>query len=563
MNNNKRKSNIHAASPPPSKRSPMHAFSPPRMSATSPPHYTFQQQQQQQSRPLTTAAAAVAAMKRSNTPSSFHQQQQQQQQLPLQYRRQSSGTAPPSRQGSVETDREGSVAASTAAEDDTAGGKEEAGKEASAKEEAEAEDDEKDDVVVDFNANMQAQMEKAKEDMKVLLENFSDDQLQRYEGYRRSALNRTNVKRLVSQVLNQQCSQTMAFVVAGFSKVYVGEIVEKAKEIMEEWGDHGAIRPEHLREAHRRYKTDKIPNVRPTVNAIPSFRIIAQMLWLHITEIWMCDYMCYMGVFFTYMINGPIIAYGLVNLGLSIVAMGGIVVLVTGSYHHIKTLSHAIFVAVFGVIVDAFANVVVFITQKDNYQAQCVAQASTTISSNLNNASFDNRTDYYNCNSLWQNELKFSIIFLVLQFAFYCYWSLCIYSFSLVLRGFMQEPYGGEAMMAGPPPPASSIPMPPSAMINTPAAAGGNGAPFPNGDRQIIVLNNAKPASKTKRRIDTFSFKNLKRSVPATKSSQQPMQEMRSSPIDKEDALSPTPTFTHHQIKRKSTPEEDEFRCFY
>lgn len=72
----------------------------------------------------------------------------------------------------------------------------------------------------------------------------------------------------------------MAFVVAGFSKVYVGEIVEKgktllvhsqlviktylffflAKEIMEEWGHTGAIRPEHLREAHRRYKKESATN---------------------------------------------------------------------------------------------------------------------------------------------------------------------------------------------------------------------------------------------------------------------------------------------------------------
>ncbi|CAO3611202.1 unnamed protein product [Cunninghamella blakesleeana] len=104
--------------------------------------------------------------------------------------------------------------------------------------------------------DMQAQMEKAKENMKILLENFSDDQLQRYEAYRRSALNRNNVKRLVSQVMNQQCSQTMAFVVAGFAKVYVGEIIEKSRQVMEETGDTGPIRPEHIREAHRRYKLD-------------------------------------------------------------------------------------------------------------------------------------------------------------------------------------------------------------------------------------------------------------------------------------------------------------------
>lgn len=104
----------------------------------------------------------------------------------------------------METDREGSVAASTQAEDEAANkedtaaaGASGAGKDAPNKEDAEADDDEKEDVVVDFNANMQAQMEKAKEDMKVLLENFSDDQLQRYEGYRRSALNRTNVKRVM------------------------------------------------------------------------------------------------------------------------------------------------------------------------------------------------------------------------------------------------------------------------------------------------------------------------------------------------------------------------------
>ncbi|KAI9306976.1 hTAFII28-like protein conserved region-domain-containing protein [Cunninghamella echinulata] len=104
--------------------------------------------------------------------------------------------------------------------------------------------------------DMHAQMEKAKENMKLLLENFSDDQLQRYEAYRRSALNRNNVKRLVSQVMNQQCSQTMAFVVAGFAKVYVGEIIEKARQVMEEAGDTGTIRPDHIREAHRRYKLD-------------------------------------------------------------------------------------------------------------------------------------------------------------------------------------------------------------------------------------------------------------------------------------------------------------------
>ncbi|KAI8394204.1 hTAFII28-like protein conserved region-domain-containing protein [Radiomyces spectabilis] len=237
----KRKSTSQAASPPPPKKgsssSLSHSLSSHGLLSSSPSH----------GRPMTTAAAAAAAIRRTASNTSINNWAQ---------RRSSGGTAASSRQGSVETDREGSVPNTVADEEQEQQTPNEAetSQQQQQQEDNEDDDENKEDLVMDMDAHMQAQMEKAKEDMKLLLENFTDDQLQRYEGYRRSALNRTNVKRLVSQVLNQQCSQTMAFVVAGFSKVYVGEIIEKAREVMEELGDTGAIRPEHLREAHRRYK---------------------------------------------------------------------------------------------------------------------------------------------------------------------------------------------------------------------------------------------------------------------------------------------------------------------
>ncbi|KAI9255164.1 hTAFII28-like protein conserved region-domain-containing protein [Phascolomyces articulosus] len=223
-------------------------------------------------RPMMTAAAAAAALKRS---SPAHQSNQRRQSGSS-----SSGATPGiqsvSRQGSVETERENSSTPHATGpgtgtgdetqnedqenESSTKGGGTNATDSQQAQQDAEAEeeDENKEDLLeADMDAFMQAQMEKQKEDMKLLLENFSSEQLQRYEAYRRSALNRTNVRRLVSQVLNQQCSQTMAIVVAGFSKVYVGEIVEKAREVMEDWGHTGAIRPEHLREANRRYKKEQ------------------------------------------------------------------------------------------------------------------------------------------------------------------------------------------------------------------------------------------------------------------------------------------------------------------
>jgi transcription initiation factor TFIID subunit 11 len=42
--------------------------------------------------------------------------------------------------------------------------------------------------------------------------------------------------------------------VSGVAKVFVGEMVESALEVMDECGDTGPITPAHLREAFRRYQ---------------------------------------------------------------------------------------------------------------------------------------------------------------------------------------------------------------------------------------------------------------------------------------------------------------------
>ncbi|GJJ76341.1 transcription initiation factor TFIID subunit 11 [Entomortierella parvispora] len=131
-------------------------------------------------------------------------------------------------------------------------------------ENAEVKDDEDDDheeepEYSEFEWNQEASSRgRSKDDLKALLDCFSEEQLQRYEVYRRSVLSRNTVKKLVGTILNQQVTQTMAFVVAGFCKVFVGEMVEKAREVMDDWGETGAIRPEHLREAQRRYRKSEV-----------------------------------------------------------------------------------------------------------------------------------------------------------------------------------------------------------------------------------------------------------------------------------------------------------------
>lgn len=105
----------------------------------------------------------------------------------------------------------------------------------------------------------------SKDNLKVLMDNFTPEQYDRYEAYRRNALPKQAVRRVIQQTLGQQVSTPVAQVVAGFAKVFVGEIVEKARKVQQERGDSGPLSPDHLREAYLAYQeeTGRVGAARP------------------------------------------------------------------------------------------------------------------------------------------------------------------------------------------------------------------------------------------------------------------------------------------------------------
>jgi len=112
-----------------------------------------------------------------------------------------------------------------------------------------------------------------REKMRVLVSSFSEDQLNRYEMYRRAAFPKAAIKRLVQSIAGCSVSQNVVIAISGIAKVFVGEVLEKALDCMEhnEEGDpKGPVEPKHIREAVRQLRSAQ--NMPKRVRHHPYFR---------------------------------------------------------------------------------------------------------------------------------------------------------------------------------------------------------------------------------------------------------------------------------------------------
>ena len=103
-----------------------------------------------------------------------------------------------------------------------------------------------------------------REKMQVLVSNFTEEQLDRYEMYRRAAFPKAAIKRIMQTITGCSVGHNVVIAMAGISKVFAGEVVEEALDYMESIGESGPLKPKHLREASRRLRNrGNMPKLKP------------------------------------------------------------------------------------------------------------------------------------------------------------------------------------------------------------------------------------------------------------------------------------------------------------
>ena len=94
-------------------------------------------------------------------------------------------------------------------------------------------------------------------DIKTLISNMSQEQKTRYDLVKNTHIDSALLRQVLQPSFQSHISSTSASILSALSKAYIGEIMETARDIMNENEENGHILPVHLRLAHQKLQNEK------------------------------------------------------------------------------------------------------------------------------------------------------------------------------------------------------------------------------------------------------------------------------------------------------------------
>lgn len=71
----------------------------------------------------------------------------------------------------------------------------------------------------------------------ILIDAFTPEQSSRYDMFKRAKLAKSSVRKIVNQTLSQSVPPNVVTTISGYTKVFIGELIERARTVQEEWAE--------------------------------------------------------------------------------------------------------------------------------------------------------------------------------------------------------------------------------------------------------------------------------------------------------------------------------------
>ncbi|KAI7900377.1 uncharacterized protein BX663DRAFT_517378 [Cokeromyces recurvatus] len=170
----------------------------------------------------------------------------------------------------------------------------------------------------------------------------------------------------------------------------------------------------------------------------------ASLIWLGVnTYIATLSFLGYTPIF-SFLHRPALITLGIISIVFSLIAAYIIYGLFKNSPAKLQSGFILLFLIVIIYLIDILVNIFIFCVQKSSYIDWCLSMSQQKIDEKIEGKAI-NGTIYqiddllpslnvYNCQKLWENEIKFSIAVFMVMTICYGYWTLCVFYYYGKLR---------------------------------------------------------------------------------------------------------------------------------